>query len=166
MNKKFLSLLVITSLSIILLNLTGCGNTVKEAEVAGNNSNENITNEEIAVNDDIYTDENNTNKMNLEGKYIVSFDDSELIQEYGNAMNIELDSNGGVIYTNIYADQTKTGTYTVDNDTININYTYVKVFDQSLDKMVERSISENDSFKVENDTTIIQISTGYKFIKQ
>lgn len=113
-----------------------------------------------------YIDKDKNSDKKITGKYVVSFDEPELIQEYGNSVNIEFDDDGTVIYTNVYFDQTKTGIYTIDSDTIKINYSYEKVFDQSLDKMIEKNISEEEYFTIENDKEIIQTSTGYKFLLQ
>ncbi len=74
--------------------------------------------------------------------------------------------NGKATFENTYFAQVKTGTYTVLDNTITVNYTYEKGFDEGADEDYERKINETETYTIQDEKSIIQQSSGYTFNKE
>lgn len=80
-------------------------------------------------------------------------------------MTLKLE-NGKATFENTYFAQVKTGTYTVSDNTITVNYTYEKGFDEGTDKDYERKTNETETYAIQDEKSIIQQSSGYTFNKE
>lgn len=161
MKNRVLAAIFIIAICIITVCLTGCGNKENSNNLE-NNANEEIANEVDFSSSD--SKKSSENENSIEGTFIVDFE-GELKQVYGNCMILEF-NNEKVTYKNTYLDQTKTGTYTVNDNIITINYTYTESFDEGADKDYKKEINESETYTINDKESIKQDSTGYIFYKE
>lgn len=80
-------------------------------------------------------------------------------------MTLKLE-NGKATFENTYFSQVKTGTYAVLNNTITVNYTHEKGFDEGANEEYERKTNETETYTIQDEKSIIQQNSGYTFNKE